>query len=213
MSNNFSFNKAHTTIIGIWDIDVAGGTSMLSQKATGFTMERDYNFTTNKIRVSSTNYSYTQDFSGSNIFVMDIRSTLGFVVKAYVNGVLETTSPTIQNSLGQFTFRIMSNAANNNFMKGAFAEAVIIPDNSTEIRQKAEGYLAWKWGLQGKLPPGHPYENAAPEIFTVSYTGNGSDGGSAPSDQTVDYNTGITLATNTFTKTGYTFNGWSCGAA
>jgi hypothetical protein len=21
-----------------------------------------------------------------------------------------------------------------------------------------EGYLAWKWGLQGNLPPNHPYK-------------------------------------------------------
>ena len=29
-------------------------------------------------------------------------------------------------------------------------------------RQKIEGYLAWKWGLQASLPMGHPYALAAP---------------------------------------------------
>jgi hypothetical protein len=29
-------------------------------------------------------------------------------------------------------------------------------------REKLEGYLAWKWGLEANLPNGHPYENAAP---------------------------------------------------
>lgn len=33
--------------------------------------------------------------------------------------------------------------------------------NTTE-RQKIEGYLAWKWGLQVNLDAGHPYKNAAP---------------------------------------------------
>ena len=33
---------------------------------------------------------------------------------------------------------------------------------STTDRQKAEGYLAWKWGIQASLPVGHPYKNAAP---------------------------------------------------
>lgn len=33
--------------------------------------------------------------------------------------------------------------------------------NTTE-RQKVEGYLAWKWGLQANLPGGHPYASAAP---------------------------------------------------
>lgn len=33
---------------------------------------------------------------------------------------------------------------------------------TTDERQKTEGYLAWKWGLQSKLPVGHPYKDAAP---------------------------------------------------
>jgi hypothetical protein len=28
--------------------------------------------------------------------------------------------------------------------------------------QQLEGYLAWKWGLQGNLPANHPYKNAPP---------------------------------------------------
>jgi hypothetical protein len=31
-------------------------------------------------------------------------------------------------------------------------------------RQKVEGYLAYKWGLQGSLPSGHPYKNTRPTI-------------------------------------------------
>ena len=33
---------------------------------------------------------------------------------------------------------------------------------SSDQRQKVEGYLAWKWGLQANLPAGHPYKTAAP---------------------------------------------------
>lgn len=33
---------------------------------------------------------------------------------------------------------------------------------ATSDREKLEGYLAWKWGLEGNLPNGHPYKNAAP---------------------------------------------------
>ena len=35
-------------------------------------------------------------------------------------------------------------------------------------RQLIEGYLAWKWGLQASLPPGHPYKAAAPIGSTTS---------------------------------------------
>jgi hypothetical protein len=32
----------------------------------------------------------------------------------------------------------------------------------TPTRQRIEGYLAHKWGLEGNLPPGHPYKNSPP---------------------------------------------------
>lgn len=30
-------------------------------------------------------------------------------------------------------------------------------------RQLVEGYIAWKWGIQGKLPEGHPYKTSRPQ--------------------------------------------------
>jgi hypothetical protein len=33
---------------------------------------------------------------------------------------------------------------------------------STGDRQSVEGYLAWKWGIQGDLPVGHPYRDGPP---------------------------------------------------
>jgi hypothetical protein len=35
---------------------------------------------------------------------------------------------------------------------------------TTTERQEVEGYLAWKWGIQALLPPGHPYKSAPPTI-------------------------------------------------
>ena len=35
---------------------------------------------------------------------------------------------------------------------------------TTTDRQKLEGYLAWKWGLEGDLPLGHPYKSAPPTV-------------------------------------------------
>lgn len=37
------------------------------------------------------------------------------------------------------------------------------PLNTTQ-RQAVEGYLAWKWGLQGSLPGGHPYVSTPPTL-------------------------------------------------
>ena len=35
---------------------------------------------------------------------------------------------------------------------------------STEDRQKLEGYLAWKWGLEANLPSDHPFRNTPPTV-------------------------------------------------
>ena len=50
-------------------------------------------------------------------------------------------------------------------LEGSIAELILLPTIPSEIdRQKLEGYLAHKWGLEGKLPAGHPYKSAAPTV-------------------------------------------------
>jgi hypothetical protein len=48
------------------------------------------------------------------------------------------------------------------FLDGSIAEIVITHTVDATERQKIEGYLAWKWGLESLLPGGHPYESAPP---------------------------------------------------
>ena len=63
--------------------------------------------------------------------------------------------------------RIMRNRANER-MGGRMAEFFTVADvpgtGGTDITdfEKAEGYLAHKWGLEGNLPVGHPYKGVAP---------------------------------------------------
>ena len=46
---------------------------------------------------------------------------------------------------------------------GEIAEILVYKSNlSKEDHQKVEGYLAWKWGIQGNLPANHTFKNAAP---------------------------------------------------
>lgn len=48
-------------------------------------------------------------------------------------------------------------------MVGNILEIVILNyAASTDIRQQMEGYLAWKWGLQGSLPSDHPWKSFRP---------------------------------------------------
>jgi len=48
---------------------------------------------------------------------------------------------------------------------GIIAEVVVCSSQlGASDRQKVEGYLAHKWGLEANLPAGHPYKSAAPTI-------------------------------------------------
>lgn len=55
--------------------------------------------------------------------------------------------------------------ATNELSDGDLAECLIYDSAlGTSDRQKIEGYLAWKYGLQAQLPGGHPYAAAAPTV-------------------------------------------------
>ena len=45
---------------------------------------------------------------------------------------------------------------------------------SVSNRQRVEGYLAWKWGLQANLPVGHPFLNSAPVTVPGALAAAGS---------------------------------------
>lgn len=47
-------------------------------------------------------------------------------------------------------------------VEGYIAEIVSFADPTKQ--EIVEGYLAWKWGLQGSLPPTHPYKNFPPKV-------------------------------------------------
>jgi len=61
-------------------------------------------------------------------------------------------------------------AAAENWSSGALGE-VIFTDGTEDLdtQQKIEGYLAWKWGLQGALPGDHPHKNAPPGGSATPY--------------------------------------------
>jgi hypothetical protein len=88
----------------------------------------------------------------------------------WVNGVSLTsdtqagdiTTISTTYTIGRFQINASGSVDSRPFY-GNIAEIIIAPIAvDTDTRQKIEGYLAWKWGLQANLPPGHPYENAAP---------------------------------------------------
>ena len=60
-------------------------------------------------------------------------------------------------------FQAFLGSTPNAFCSMNLAEVICFsPSLSQTQRQQVEGYLAWKWGLRGSLPGGHPYINFPP---------------------------------------------------
>ena len=104
----------------------------------------------------------------------DLRDDIPFIVSLFydgsdgvarVNGGVQTatnTSPTDGATFSINTIGCGRRSSGGNTPRNYHGEMIVIPTSDLTTIQKAEGYLAWKWGTQSKLPSSHPYKNYAP---------------------------------------------------
>lgn len=72
-------------------------------------------------------------------------------------GTASTSAPTFNLQIGE------TNGVGR--MVGNILELIILDyAASTTVRQQTEGYLAWKWGLDGSLPSDHPWKSYPPQF-------------------------------------------------
>ena len=104
--------------------------------------------------------------ANSSLFTVSAPSVLGVVNQGavatpYTNGNAQTNKvgtmvATTSTTLGEVSSQPWD---------GPISEIVIASSAlSTDNRQKLEGYLAWKWSLEGNLAASHPYKNAPPLV-------------------------------------------------
>jgi hypothetical protein len=86
----------------------------------------------------------------------------GTAVSLRLNGeqTTGTTSPTAMNANQMLIGG--SPAGVDSELFGDIGEIFITTALATIDQQRVEGYLAWKWGLVGNLPAGHPFKSAPP---------------------------------------------------
>uniref|UniRef100_A0A6C0B2G8 Fibronectin type-III domain-containing protein n=1 Tax=viral metagenome TaxID=1070528 RepID=A0A6C0B2G8_9ZZZZ len=88
---------------------------------------------------------------------------------AYQNGT--TYGPVSAISSATYTGLAIGGPVGGQFYNGNICEILMYNSVlSTTNRQKIEGYLAWKWGLQTSLPGAHPYYSSAPTGGTTTVT-------------------------------------------
>ena len=110
----------------------------------------------------------------------------GYVALAHASGNVEILSESPSTEWSVSTLRVLPNAQSlwvngaivgtdsynqgadafnlvgNNFI-GEIAEVLVFEEELNKVtREKVEGYLAHKWGLDSKLLPSHPYYSVAP---------------------------------------------------
>tara|TARA_R100000655_G_scaffold46391_1_gene83307 strand:+ start:4357 stop:5934 length:1578 start_codon:yes stop_codon:yes gene_type:complete len=175
--------------------------------------------TTNIPQQSAGNWSRTD-------FVMVTASRVSATCNGFVNGSsMTTTGTTNTGSISNSSvFDIGATAVGGNPMTGDIAEILVGGATlTTANREKVEGYLAWKYGLQANLPDGHTYRFSKPKIDPIVWTGDrgGSldvalnwSGGAVPTatdkvlfnSGSVDVTAGSLTAGSVFISDGYTGN-------
>jgi hypothetical protein len=137
---------------------------------------------------NTVNLSATGAFNLATRKLYQMRDT-GSQLSGRVNGGTTTSgSYTRSGTMTMDSFGIGGIPPRPSYSTGAWwtradmNEVVIVPSVlSDEDRQKLEGYLAHKWGMQANLPSGHPYKDAAPltdggsgDTALVTLDGSGS---------------------------------------
>ena len=103
------------------------------------------------------------------IFSDPANATASDRIKLAVNGASKvgtnnrTNSPSVSSPTN--TLQIAASGGSSLQLVGDYCEFIIFSSLLSSINQQlVEGYLAWKWGVEGNLPAGHPYKNAAPRL-------------------------------------------------
>ena len=133
-----------------------------------------YNYSYNALMSNGTTWSTGTRFPNSGMMsspsIMEFMCASGGVGVMYHNGISSTSNQYQYYKDGTMPggMTLSTNNASSQWL-GNIAE-VIVYNNclSTANRQKVEGYLAWKWGLQGKLPAIHPWGPGSSELFPVT---------------------------------------------
>jgi hypothetical protein len=95
-----------------------------------------------------------------------------------VGGEIDPTLTPAANTDALFIGRRQNPSGTTGIMTGDLLEIVLVGTSlSTSDRQKAEGYLAHKWGLTANLPSDHPYKNIPPGFVPTRRRRSRSGGG------------------------------------
>jgi hypothetical protein len=179
MSSSLSASSASETIVAVLSQGGSDTRSVIGANADG---GREIRFATdttlNFLRQAQAGLATSGTMPSGPGFVMGFTynsSTTTFYSNGAVSGTPASVNP---NLVAGRTSTIGSFGTSWDFLTGTIGEFVVCSSVlSTADRQKLEGYLAWKWGLQTNLPAGHPYQSAPPIAAVSTPYEDWADGG------------------------------------
>jgi len=114
----------------------------------------------NNIGPTSSSIPYTVATNGVCVFASVWNTTTPYLT-LYMNGVASTS--TVATSITTPVASTLEFIPDSNPFTGRIGEILMFNAAVTDIQRiRIEGYLAWKWGIQSKLSPSHPYYAVRP---------------------------------------------------
>jgi hypothetical protein len=99
----------------------------------------------------------------SSPFIASVDHIQGTSIVGWYYGTQSFSNAQTQAYSGTAWTTLGKSVIGQNYYGGTMKELIFVGSNvTTPQRQQLEGYLAWKWGLQANLPPGHPYGGNSP---------------------------------------------------
>lgn len=164
------FESVNASKDSFWSFEGTTRTYALSAGATNNTWpgEIDYDGS-NTISTGIAKNNFTANLSqGTFAIVSIVFNKAGNQIFGRINGTTRTSIDPYSNALDTVAqarfFRNRGNVRLEGYIAEYFHVADVPGTGGTNISdvEKAEGYLAHKWGMTGSLPNSHPYKTSAP---------------------------------------------------
>jgi hypothetical protein len=186
-TNGFPNSSNKTFALIVWRSDIApddagnGAAKLLNLSFdgsnnrcyAGYGTGASYNPNVIGYRLADTTIQNSAIPYGTNWMIFGFGRNVNTNAQDWTNGTQSSTYAISANTTCTNQSIVVGGTIGQGYLDGKVAEIVVftaVP--TTDNRQKTEGYLAWKWGLQGKLPAGHPYKSEAPGDFPLPQVSN-----------------------------------------
>ena len=204
-ANSATSGTAPATQIKSYGVNLTLQTNSGNLARTGYT----FSGWNTAVDGTGTNYAVGATYTGNAALPLYAKWTAvtSYTVAYNANGADSGSVPTDQTKFQDVTLTLATNSGNMARTGCTFAGWNTAANGSGTAYAAGSNYTA----------------NAAVTLYaqwagvatyTISYNGNGNNGGTVPSNQTKTQGVSLTLATNsgTLTKTGFGFSGWNTAA-